>query len=240
MNWAKINVEKQLIKARNKKITEEGLLHQVKKILEQDEKKENEILKKIEENDGQSISNDFNFELLESDKIYHIEQIKNICITYRLRFLNSHYFKAELPYEAIQQIKQLQKKHQITLSGLKIIAPSKSFRLENADDPLLFAPIGNDYYYLIHKWGNDLHPLRKLYAWPFKSLENLILLIIALSIGITALLPDDLFSKNQTTAEFIMIAFFMVKWIGGMAIFYGFKKGKNFNSAIWNSKYYNA
>ena len=73
-----------------------------------------------------------------------------------------------------------------------------------------------------------------------KSLENLILLIIALSIGITALLPDDLFSKNQTTAEFIMIAFFMVKWIGGMAIFYGFKKGKNFNSAIWNSKYYNA
>ncbi|WP_395062778.1 hypothetical protein [Flavobacterium sp.] len=36
------------------------------------------------------------------------------------------------------------------------MAPSKAFNLKKYDDPLLFAPIGNDYYYLIHKWGNDL------------------------------------------------------------------------------------
>lgn len=240
MNWVKTNVEEQLIKARNRKISEESLLYEVKQILQYDQKNEEEILRRIEENDGQAITNDFNFDLLESNRIYHIDHIKNICITYRLRFLNSHYFKAEIPYGAVQKIKQLQKEHQTVLSGLKIIAPSKSFRLESADDPLLFAPIGNNYYYLIHKWGNDLHPLRKLYAWPFKSLENLILMIVTLSIAITALLPQDMFSKNQTIAEFMMIAFFMVKWIGGMAIFYGFKKGKNFNTAIWNSKYYNA
>ena len=38
------------------------------------------------------------------------------------------------------------------------MAPSALFRLEKTDDPLLFVPLGNNYYYLVHKWGNDLHP----------------------------------------------------------------------------------
>ena len=41
------------------------------------------------------------------------------------------------------------------------MAPSKLFELENYDDPLLFASLGDGYYYLIHKWGNDLSFLEK-------------------------------------------------------------------------------
>jgi len=57
------------------------------------------------------------------------------------RYLHPKYFKNEFPQEAINKIKALEKEHNITLSGFKIMAPSKLFKLENPDDPLLFAPI---------------------------------------------------------------------------------------------------
>jgi len=86
--------------------------------------------------------------------------------------------------------------YQTKLEGFRIIASSKLFKLENYDDPLLFAPIGNGYYYLIHKWGNDLHPLRKLAMKPFKTMGNFLILLIFISLLISALLPQNLFGKS--------------------------------------------
>ena len=120
------------------------------------------------------------------------------------------------------------------------IAPSKLFKLEDKDDPLLFAPIGNGYYYLIHKWGNDLHPLRKALVWPFKGMINLTITTLVISYLLTLLVPNGLFSKSYSGAEFWVIFFFMFKSIAAVVIFYGFALGKNFNPAIWNSKYFNA
>lgn len=120
------------------------------------------------------------------------------------------------------------------------MAPSKLFKLEDKDDPLLFAPIGNGYYYLVDKWGNDLHPFRKLLVWPFKNLVNLTLFVVLISYLVTLMVPEGLFSKKNTTAEFWIIFFFMFKCIASVVIFYGFALGKNFNPAIWNSKYFNA
>jgi len=185
-------------------------------------------------------ANSFNFDLLETNKIYHINQIKKICIDYRLRFLDTKYFKGKIPQEAFSKIKQLGKEHEIELKGFKIIAPSKLFKLEDKDDPLLFAPIGNGYFYLIHKWGNDLHPLRKLLVLPFKNIVNLAILVFFISCLCTALIPDGLFSKAGTGSEKMIIFFFMFKCVASIVIFYGFALGKNFNPAIWNSKYFNA
>ena len=63
------------------------------------------------------------------------------------------------------------------------MAPSVLFRLEKKDDPLLFVPLGNEYYYLIHKWGNDLHPFRKALMWPFKNIWNLLLSCFCIKLG---------------------------------------------------------
>lgn len=187
-----------------------------------------------------SKENHFDFALLESDKIYHIEHIKAICINYRLRFLDSRFFKGEIPEEAISKIRQLETQHNTNIKGLKILAPSKLFKLEDKDDPLLFAPIGNDYFYLIHKWGNDLHPFRKIMMWPFKNIGNLTLLVVIASYLVTLLVPEGLFSKKNSNSEFWIIFFFMFKSLASVVIFYGFALGKNFSPAIWNSKYYNA
>lgn len=239
MEIQKTNIERKLHQIRNKQANEAKILAEVEAILLRDGEHETNIANNLGTNTNKN-GNAFTFDLLETDRIFHIDQIKEICIDYRLRFLNSSYFKGKIPRSAIQKIKLLEKEHNIEISGFKIMAPSKLFKLEDKDDPLLFAPIGNDYFYLIHKWGNDLHPLRKLLVWPFKNIGNLTLLMLLISYFVTLLVPNGLFSKNDSTAEFWIIYFFMFKCIASVVIFYGFALGKNFNPAIWNSKYFNA
>ncbi|AXT55796.1 hypothetical protein J8L88_21145 [Aquimarina sp. MMG015] len=239
MLFPKTNIEKKLTQLKNKQFNPSIWEKQVESIFEREEKKDHRILKTLEKGTT-SETNDFIFDNTESSKIYHIDQIKKICVDYRLRFLDTKYFKGKLPQEAISQIKELEKTHNTELKGFKIIAPSKLFKLANADDPLLFAPMGNDYYYLIHKWGDDLHPFRKIMMWFFKSFENLLILTFLVSLLVTFMVPQGLFSKESNTSEFIMIFFFMFKSVAAVVLFYGFALGKNFNTAIWDSKYFNA
>ncbi len=237
--FPKTNIEEKLNQLRNRKIDPATWRSQVMTIFDQQHADTTRILQTLE-TVCDTNTNDFNIDALATDRIYHIQQIKKICIDYRLRFLDYTYFKGELPYEAITAIKSLEKTHQTTLSGYKIIAPSKLFKLENADDPLLFVPIGNDYYYLIHKWGEDLHPFRKMMMWFFKSFENLVVLTVLVSLLLTFLVPDGLLSKETTISTQAMVFLFMFKAVGAIVIFYGFALGKNFNTAIWDSTYFNA
>lgn len=182
-------------------------------------------------------TNDFDFDELEMENIFHIETIKNICIDYRLRFLDVKYFKGDIPPEGFDKISELEKKHQTILDGFKIMAPSKLFRLNNTDDPLLFVPLGNNYYYLVHQWGNDLHPLRKLLMWPFKSIWNLLSTLLVISYFVTLVTPMAIFTKKVSTSTFWMVYFFNFKALTSVVLFYGFALGKNFNPSIWNNKY---
>ncbi|WP_276167080.1 hypothetical protein [Zobellia alginiliquefaciens] len=234
----KVNIEEKLRQTLRMEDQMQSLA-ELHKILNKDSESREKIGETLKTKNSVT-SNTFNLNLLRTDRIYHINQIKEICIDYRLRFLSSNYFKGKIPAEAIAEIKNLERVHDIELKGFKIIAPSKLFKLEDKDDPILFAPIGNDYFYLVHKWGEDLHPLRKWLMWPFKSIVNLTCLVIALSYLVTLLVPSGLFSKSSSNAQFFLLFFFMFKCLASVVIFYGFALGKNFNHAIWNSKYFNA
>ena len=234
----KVNLEEKLSEMVREK-DQTMFLNELYQILEQDAKSREEIGDHLKKKDT-SLTNSFNLDLLQTNRIYHVDQIKKTCVDYRLRFLPSNYFKGEIPAEAIAEIKRIETTHSTDLKGFRILAPSKLFKLEDKDDPILFAPIGNDYFYLIHKWGNDLHPLRKWLMWPFKNIVNLTCLVVALSYLIALSVPDGLFSKNSTNAQFFIIFFFMFKCSAAVVIFYGFALGKNFSNAIWKSKYFNA
>ncbi|MEM0931703.1 MAG: hypothetical protein AAGJ12_04515 [Bacteroidota bacterium] len=239
MIFQNTDIERALFKLKSKLQAEQEILEEVQHILDADVRTEEIITQNL--NSKKRIeTNDFTFDLLETKHIYHISQIRKICIDYRLRFLDSRYFKGRIPQKAIDKIKDLETAHNTELGGFKIMAPSKLFKLEDKDDPLLFAPIGNGYFYLIHKWGNDLSPFRKQLVWPFKSIINLTLFTLLVSYLATLLVPNGLFSKNDSAAEFWIVFFFMFKCIASVVIFYGFALGKNFNPAIWNSKYFNA
>ncbi|MDP5062455.1 MAG: hypothetical protein NWP64_11105 [Maribacter sp.] len=239
MLLSKTNIEEKLSKVRkNHILSEEMRMKEVYEIFSQVDDELDRIEQNVTTSKGE-LNNHFNIDKLDSSNIYHIEEIKQICIDYRLRFLDTKFFKGPIPSEALSKIKAIEKVHNLEIKGFKIIAPSKLFKLEDKDDPLLFAPIGNGYHYLIHQWGNDLHPLRKLLMWPFKNIVNLAILVLAISFAVTLMIPEGLFSKSNSNAQFWILFFFMFKCIASVVIFYGFALGKNINPAIWNSKYFN-
>lgn len=233
------DIEAELKKIRKKRVPSEAILDEVGAIFEQNRLERDVIEAKLKTGNSNPTYLDWTY--LEAGRLFHLDDIRSLCITYRLRFLDSHFFKGKFPAEAISKIRQLEQQQNVSLSGLKVMAPAKLLKLENADDPLLFAPVGNDYFYLIHKWGNDLHPLRRLLMWPYKSFENLVFSVFLISMLLTAITPMGLFTKGEvTTQEYVLMFLFLFKAVAGIVLFYGFAKGKNFNSAIWDSKYYNA
>jgi hypothetical protein len=237
--FSKVNIADKLFQKRSKRISSEAIMKQFFEILEENEADRDRILQKIRTSESAETPR-LNPDLLEPRRLYHLEDIRSLCVDYRLRFLDTRYFKGTFPEEAISEIRYLEKRHNTQLSGFKVVAPSKLLKLENADDPLLFVPLGNDYFYFIHKWGNDLHPFRKILMWPYRSFENLVFTVFILSVLLTSITPVQLFSHTASTQEYLLTFLFMFKAVGGIVLFYGFAKGKNFNNAIWNSNYYNA
>ncbi len=236
---ARTNVEDRLKKHRSGEISESDLLAEIKNIFDHNDRKDASIISQLQSSSERD-HNALDLDLLDTDRIFHLDHIKAICIDYRLRFLDSKLFKGSVPYEAAIKIKELEKEHKTVIEGFKIMAPSKLFKLENADDPLLFAPIGNGYYYLIHKWGNDLSPYRKLAVLPFKSFENLMILTALVSFFASFLVPKGLLSIETSEVQFLLTFLFMFKSVAAVVLYYSFAAGKNFNSVIWDSKYSNA
>lgn len=231
------NLENELLVARGKFKSEATILEEVLAILNNNEMARNRIKNVLQEKSSTE-SNDLNLDLLETDKIFHLVQIRSVCVDYRLRFLDTNYFKDGIPEEAISKINALEKSHGTKLGGFKIMAPSKAFQLLSYDDPLLFAPIGNDYYYLIHQWGKDITRTRKWMVAPFKNLLNFMLFSVVISLIITVLTPENNLSKAVPMAN-IIIFLFAFKSIVAVFMYAFFMMGKNFNVAIWDRKYFN-
>ncbi|NND88516.1 MAG: hypothetical protein HKM28_04635 [Flavobacteriaceae bacterium] len=237
--FPKTNIHHRLEAFRNKRTPTDTIIQQVMSVLNENEEERETIRQGLQKRSA-SETNTFDLDLLEREHIYHISDIEKLCITYRLRFLPASFFKGDIPEEAISKIRSLEKNHETKLNNLHIIAPARLLKLENADDPLLLAPMVNDYYYSIHKWGTDLHPLRKILMWPFKTFENIILTVLMISLLLTWMAPVHLLAKTHGMQEYVLLFLFIFKGVAGMVLFYGFAKGKNFNNAIWKSKYYNA
>jgi hypothetical protein len=233
----KLNLEQELLSKRKKFKSEAEIMAEVQSILAENDLVRERIIEKLELKSSTK-PNQLNFDLLEADKIFHLEQIRTICIDYRLRFLDSNIFKNEIPEEAISKIRMLEKEHETSLEGFKIIAPSKAFHLLNYDDPLLFVPIGNNYYYLIHQWGTEMNPWRKLLVLPIKNLGNFTITSILLSIVIALLVPENNLSKSVPLAS-VIVFLFAFKSIFAVFAYYFFMMGKNFNEEIWQRQYYN-
>ena len=183
---------------------------------------------------------DYNPDKIDSNRLFHVDQIRKICIDYRLRFLDFNFFKGGVPDEAYTKLKEFELNHPDLDLNIKIMAPTKLFKLDNYDDPLMFVSLGNNYYYLIHKWGNDMSYFRKMFMWPFKNIYNILVYIAIISLFFTTFVPDGIFFyKNNPEIQFFVVFLFMFKSLAAIFIYFGFAMGKNFNENIWNSKFYN-
>lgn len=228
-----VNLREKLEKARG---AQPDILDVVSKIFAENQAARNRIEANLRQSN--SSHNDFTFDFLETDRIFHLDHIRKICIDYRLRFLDSSQFSQGIPPEAISKIGELEEKHQTTLSGFKIAAPSKAFSLENYNDPLLFAPIGNDYYYLIYQWGNDLSSWRKWLVYPLRNLGWFTIFVLLLTALVTWAIPYNRLSDQIPMAGAI-IFLFAFKSLFFVLMWGFFMTGRQFNAQAWNSRYYN-
>ena len=231
-----LNLQNTLRKDRDKHISSEDLKVMIQAIFDQKDAVKSRV-KSTLETPNKSYVNTLTFDALDFDKIFHIDSIKKLCINYRLRFLDTHLFKGEYPKELYSIIPNLENDHKIQLKDFKIMAPSKLFRLKTKEDPLLFVPIGNGYYYLVHKWGDDLKSYRRILVWPFKNINTLIFTSIILSLLSTAI-GSALFNDFSDT-QLLVIFIFNIKTFVFVTFYLLFMMRKNFNESIWNSKYKN-
>ena len=173
----KVNLFEELINERSKQITSEELKTAIKNIWSKDDQIKKSLNKK---NDNKH--NDLKFDKMKTKNIFHQETIKKICVRYRLRFLDSNLYKGDYPKNITKIIGDLENKHDTKLNNFMIMAPSKLFKIKSPDDPILFVPIGNNYYYLIHKWGEEFNYFRKLIVLPFKNIDNLTIFSVLVSV----------------------------------------------------------
>lgn len=76
-----VNLEKELLSKRKKFKSEAAIIAEVKSIFEQNDNDRNLIIDKLQQ-ESSTKTNQLQFDLLETDKIFHLEQIQKICIDY--------------------------------------------------------------------------------------------------------------------------------------------------------------
>ncbi len=230
----RLNIHQELLKERYKNTDSNKLREVLNKIWEENDLKALKLKDTLSTKNNNNF-NSLNFDKMDSNKIFHEKTIEKICVDYRLRFLDTNYFKGEYPDDLNHIVSDIENDHNTVLKNYKIIAPSKLFKLRSPDDPLLFVPIGNGYYYLIHKWGNEMNRLRKLLVMPFKNLNNLLIFSIIISALFTA--GGKMIFQTMTDGEVFTLFLFAVKSFVFIFFYLFFLVGKNFNQTIWNSRF---
>lgn len=237
-----LNLEKALLHERSRHNEEEELIRAFRRVLEQDDATDEHILSTIRSSEESASEEAVVLpRQLDPNKIFHENDIRKICVKYRLRFLDAALFKGDIPYEAITEIKRIQRNEGVSLEHFKIVAPAGLFKLKYKDkDPLLFLSLGNGQYYLVHKWGRDLHPLRGLLMYPFRTFTTLFRSIALIAFLFAALIPSSVVMGPHDSSSFpirVIFFFYVLIALCGLTSLYGFSRMKNFSSMLWNSKY---
>lgn len=230
----KVNLFEELLSERNKQISSKELKFLIKNIWTKSELNKDRITTSLNDKNSDNV-NKLKFDKMETKNIFHINTIKKICVRYRLRFLDSNLFKGDYPKNIAEIIKKIEERHETLLCDFMIMAPSKLFKIKSPDDPILFIPIGNDYYYMIHKWGKEFNYIRKLLVLPFKNIDNLT--IFSVLVSIFSAFICKLVMPSLTLSEVFILFLFLVKGFIFIFFYTFFLTRKNFSESIWDSKY---
>ncbi len=169
-----INLKEKLLseKARqlqqDKKSLGENALNQANKLLEESANKDLVLLRTVGfgraiDASKQVISEKKRQIKLSSDQsLFSLEEIRKICIKYRLRFLPIEDYQGILDFELPQVLRKYISRD-TSYSKFYICAPVSSFAkvVTEQKDPLLFVQEA-DSFRLLHKWGNDLSIFRRI------------------------------------------------------------------------------
>jgi len=177
-------------------------------------------------------------------RVFRRDEIRDSCVKYRLRFLPAGRFKGRLPMQAHYALRQLENRTLMPLEGFMIMAPAKRFKLCDCDsDPLLFVPLGDDLYYLVHRWGADMKPWRAVMGWPVRSVKELVITVLVVGLIVGALLPTSVITTDPTAGWWGSYRLFAIFWttlfLAASTVFSWFTFFGQFSTEAWNSKTFN-
>ncbi|MBK7382243.1 MAG: hypothetical protein IPI81_02750 [Flavobacteriales bacterium] len=177
-------------------------------------------------------------------RVFSLASIRSLCIRYRLRFLEGAYFKGEIPGTAVRAIRALEERTSTPITSYMVMAPASRFKLCDSEvDPLLFVPLGNGLYYLVHKWGGDLAPWRPYAYWTVRGPLQLITTIVLFALVITLLIPTGSITPDRTVffsgPRGIMFAYTVIV-MGAFTAFGWFAFFGQFSAQAWSSRYFNS
>jgi len=230
-----LNLKEVLDKERLNRLNSEKIDRLLEESFQQENLLTEEIKQRnlIESNEGEG---------LKSKHIYNLEEIKKVCVDYRLRFLDAKLFKGEIPLEVLLNMSKLESQTKVPFKAFKIVAPAELFKLVEKDkDPILFGQLSNDKYYFIGKWGKDMNFFRKWLVYPFRSASTFIKSILILTILITASLPSSWMLTSAEVSSFnirMVFFFYTIFATTAWSILYAYPRVKNFNVNLWNSRFF--
>lgn len=240
----KVNLEealKNMRSEREQKVESEVVLSEFKSLFEADWEREQRINGTVT---AGAVSSDLlPPDRLDKERIFELSEIKNLCKTYRLRFLSTRYFKNEIPREGIRKIKATEELAGMEIKSFMIAAPASLFKLQDVNkDPLLFAPLSDGRFYLIHQWGRDVSPLRKVLCSPLKTPAHLLASVLILSVLLSAVVPTTVLA-GADAAYFNFYRFAFLAWnvvfLSGMVSYFWFASNMKFSAHAWNDKHFN-
>lgn len=185
----KVNLEKELIRQNKKIATPESLLLLQEYDRLGSEIAESEILSRLGINsaakEGKQLRQTIDGRATETKKfnqerVFHISQIQALCEKYHLRFLSTQLYRGSIDESLPAKISQFEIAYSVNCNKENsfIVAPKKSFKLEQSPkDPILFYQINKEYFYLVHKWGNDLSLSRRLFPLLSKNWFSVLLIM---------------------------------------------------------------
>ena len=160
---------------------------EVENILNVNATKDRKLLTNLAEHsqyvlDQQAMDNHKFFQSLEekySGSVYQVDQIKDIAIKYKLRFVHSCFYAGSYDNEVASKLRSFCKDNKIKEKDVNskffILAPSEMLHLVGdikhglKIDPLLFYKIDDNHYRLIHKWGDDFTIFRQIKGFKWKG-----------------------------------------------------------------------
>jgi hypothetical protein len=235
------DIKEELLKLRsNVPITpEDEVIQEVNKILAQSIYKEQNILHNLK-------SYQKTFEVLDEEGLkekylYTTEELKQLCINLRLKFLDSQNYPFDVPYEAISKINQLNKQQGKNIHGFKIMSTAQAFKKpSNSVNFALFAPtlLGN--YYLIHSWGHRFKWYQKILAFPLRSFETLAVCLIMWTAIVTLCLPTFLITLDRTATYWSGYRagtfFHLLIFFSGISAYILVGFNKRFSGSVWQEE----
>jgi len=136
MLFNSVNILKELAK---KQEPTERLLEEVNALLRASADKDQALLERLNSpNTSSGAIDHIELSHLDKDKLFSLDNINQICVKYRLRFLSSEHFKAEFPYEALQKIRVFEEENAVKIKQLEEVTYEQIAKAFNREDLIIY------------------------------------------------------------------------------------------------------